>query len=152
MFYNEPNARWVSVIKSIHADERGVTDFKAIKVKIGPWFHIARLKEDFLHLNINMDTIFKKAVNGELTSFWNDIWIGDSPLKFAFGRLYALKTDKSCSVSSRCPSFDHTSSLTYRRHWRRSPCSGPKSTQLIELEELRAHFRLIYGPTSGHAS
>ena len=129
------------MIKSINGDERGLTDFKDMKVKTGPWFHIARLKEDFLRLNINMDTIFKKSVrNGELTSFWNDRWIGDSPLKLVFGRLYALETDKSCSVSSRCPSFDHTSGLVYRWHWRRSPRSGPKSTQLTKLEELTTHL------------
>ncbi|GJU88049.1 RNA-directed DNA polymerase, eukaryota, reverse transcriptase zinc-binding domain protein [Tanacetum coccineum] len=72
-FYNEPNALWVSVIKSIHGDEGGLSNFEAMKVKTGPWFHIARLKEDFLRLNININSIFKKSVcNEELTSFWND--------------------------------------------------------------------------------
>ncbi|GKD88941.1 RNA-directed DNA polymerase, eukaryota, reverse transcriptase zinc-binding domain protein [Tanacetum coccineum] len=80
--------------------------------------------------------------NEELTSFGNDRWIGDSPLKIAFGRLYALEIDKSCSVSSRCPSFDHTSILLYRWHWRRPPHSGPELTQLAELEELTAHLRV----------
>ncbi|GJW68364.1 hypothetical protein Tco_0122788 [Tanacetum coccineum] len=145
-FYNEPNALWVSVIKSIHGDEGGLTNFEAMKVKTGLWFHIARLKEDFLRLNINIDSIFKKSVrNGELTSFWNDRWIGNSTLKIAFGRLYALETDKSCSVSSRCPSFDHTSGLVYRCHWRRPPHGGPESTQLTELEELTTHLRVTDG-------
>ncbi|GKD07622.1 hypothetical protein Tco_1187307 [Tanacetum coccineum] len=145
-FYNEPNTLWVSVIKSIHGDEGGLTNFEAMKVKTGLWFHIARLKEDFLRLNINIDSIFKKSVrNRELTSFWNDRWIGNSTLKIAFGRLYALETDKSCSVSSRCPSFDHTSGLVYRCHWRRPPHGGPESTQLTELEELTTHLRVTDG-------
>ncbi|GJW85689.1 (E)-beta-ocimene synthase, chloroplastic-like protein [Tanacetum coccineum] len=68
-----------------------------------------------------------------------------TPLKLAFGRLHALKTDKSCSVSSRCLSFDHILGLVYRWHWRRSPRSGLESTQLTE-EELTAHLRLTDGP------
>ncbi|GJW42579.1 hypothetical protein Tco_0071378 [Tanacetum coccineum] len=125
-FYNEPNALWVSMIKSIQGDEGGLTNFKAMKVKSRPWFHIARLKEDFLHLNININLIFKKLVrNGELTSFWNDRWIGDSSLKIAFRRLYALETDKSCSI--------------------RPLHSGPESTKLTELEELTPHLRVTDG-------
>ncbi|GJT69517.1 RNA-directed DNA polymerase, eukaryota, reverse transcriptase zinc-binding domain protein [Tanacetum coccineum] len=150
-FYNEPNALWFSVIKSIHGDEGGLTNFEAMKVKTGPWFHIARLKEDFLGLNINIDTIFKKLVrNGELTSFWNDRCIGDSPLKFAIGRLYALDTDESCSVSSRYHSF--AQALCTDGIGEDLLVVGPNPLNLLNLKSLQPICASLMGTTFGLAS
>nr|GEX35549.1 RNA-directed DNA polymerase, eukaryota, reverse transcriptase zinc-binding domain protein [Tanacetum cinerariifolium] len=37
--------------------------------------------------------------NGSNTSFWKDLWIGDSRLCLAFPRLYALENNKDCTVA-----------------------------------------------------
>nr|GEY70953.1 RNA-directed DNA polymerase, eukaryota [Tanacetum cinerariifolium] len=38
---------------------------------------------------------------GKCTSFWNDLWIGDSLLKLSFPRLYALEEKKHISVADK---------------------------------------------------
>nr|GEV92479.1 RNA-directed DNA polymerase, eukaryota [Tanacetum cinerariifolium] len=38
---------------------------------------------------------------GTCTSFWNDLWIGDSLLKLSFPRLYALEEKKHISVADK---------------------------------------------------
>nr|GEW89377.1 RNA-directed DNA polymerase, eukaryota, reverse transcriptase zinc-binding domain protein [Tanacetum cinerariifolium] len=51
---------------------------------------------------INLHSYVKKKVgNGELTVFWEDAWLTDSPLKLTFPRLYALECDKDDSVAAK---------------------------------------------------
>nr|GEV98791.1 reverse transcriptase domain-containing protein [Tanacetum cinerariifolium] len=45
-------------------------------------------------------SIFKVG-KGTCTSFWNDLWIGDSLLKLSFPRLYALKEKKHIYVADK---------------------------------------------------
>ncbi|GJU76790.1 hypothetical protein Tco_1273860 [Tanacetum coccineum] len=47
----------------------------------------------------------KKVENGEATSFWNDVWLGDFPLKQTYPRLYFLELDKYVSVASQVESY-----------------------------------------------
>ncbi|GJR77131.1 putative RNA-directed DNA polymerase, partial [Tanacetum coccineum] len=50
--------------------------------KSGPWFRIAKLKEDLCKVGIDLPIIFKKKIgNGCDTRFWHDNWLGGSPLK-----------------------------------------------------------------------
>jgi hypothetical protein len=37
--------------------------------------------------------------NGENTSFWNDVWKGDVPLKLVFPKLYEYCRNRNCTVS-----------------------------------------------------
>ncbi|XP_039017176.1 uncharacterized protein LOC120148050 [Hibiscus syriacus] len=39
-----------------------------------------------------------KAGNGEAMEFWNDVWLGDVPLKILFPRLYVLSNNKAGKV------------------------------------------------------
>jgi hypothetical protein len=43
----------------------------------------------------------RKIGNGELTQFWNDVWITSSPLGVCFHRLYERCMDKDISIA-RC--------------------------------------------------
>ncbi|XP_071700540.1 uncharacterized protein [Rutidosis leptorrhynchoides] len=45
--------------------------------------------------------------SGRDTSFWNDKWIGDSPLRVKSPRLFRLEVDKSASVANRI-NLDHS--------------------------------------------
>ncbi|GJR16548.1 hypothetical protein Tco_0799200 [Tanacetum coccineum] len=47
----------------------------------------------------------KKVENGKATSFWNDVWLGDFPLKQTYPRLYFLELDKYVSVASQVESY-----------------------------------------------
>ncbi|GJR84504.1 RNA-directed DNA polymerase, eukaryota [Tanacetum coccineum] len=63
--------------------------------------------------------------NGEETSFWDDVWTSDSPLKLMFLRLYSLELDKTCSVAIKVRDTSLIASF------RRPPRGG------IEVDQLR---------------
>ncbi|GKA66783.1 ribonuclease H-like domain-containing protein [Tanacetum coccineum] len=67
--------------------------------------------------------------NGIRTSFWNDLWIGESILKLSFPRLYALENNKDSSVADKI-NDSITSSF---RHFVRG---GVESFQLDHLKVL----------------
>ena len=66
----------------------------------------------------------KKVGNGENTSFWNDIWLADCPLKMLYPRLYALELDKHASVAVKMR--DSSLILSFRR----PPRGGIEEEQL----------------------
>ncbi|GJV40575.1 RNA-directed DNA polymerase, eukaryota, reverse transcriptase zinc-binding domain protein [Tanacetum coccineum] len=71
-FKTQNNLLWTRVIKAIHGDKG--------RFGIGSK---------------------KKIGNGKDTSFWDDVWIGEIPLKFRFPRLYNLETNKHADVASK---------------------------------------------------
>ncbi|GJU33457.1 hypothetical protein Tco_1177046 [Tanacetum coccineum] len=73
---------------------------------------------------------YKKNVgNGELTSFWDDIWLADSPLKALYPRLYYLDLDKQSSVATKLRDSSLISSF------KRPPRGGIEEEQLKLLIE-----------------
>ncbi|GKV49670.1 hypothetical protein SLEP1_g56408 [Rubroshorea leprosula] len=64
--------------------------------------------------------------DGSKTSFWKDIWLGSSPLKLEFPRLFNLTLDKESTVANLKP----TNSESWNLQWRRSPFGR-------ELDELK---------------
>ncbi|GKB45506.1 hypothetical protein Tco_0896259 [Tanacetum coccineum] len=48
-FLIEDNALWCKVIRSIHGPQGGLHDASLIRSKSGPWYQIAKLKEDLLN-------------------------------------------------------------------------------------------------------
>jgi hypothetical protein len=37
--------------------------------------------------------------NGKDTLFWEDVWLGEVPLKMNFSQIYSYCADKQCTVS-----------------------------------------------------
>nr|GEY44124.1 cysteine-rich receptor-like protein kinase [Tanacetum cinerariifolium] len=96
-----------------------------------------------------------------------DYWVGDSPLKCSFPRLFGLETIKGCLVSDRTPSsiayptnvqLDNTMpphwsvttipGLTFHWSWRRPIRSGPELDELTDLMNLLAYLWLSDAPDS----
>ena len=103
---NENSALWHKVIRSIHGIDGGLNDFSSIKSKTGPWFRIAKLKEDLCKVGIDLPMVFKKKIgNGCDTRFWSDNWLGGPPLKVDFPRLFRLDSNPHCLVCDRSPTF-----------------------------------------------
>ncbi|GJR90004.1 RNA-directed DNA polymerase, eukaryota [Tanacetum coccineum] len=67
--------------------------------------------------------------NGRRTSFWNDLWIGDASLRFMFPRLYALDTNKVCTVADK---MDAPLTSSFRQTVR----GGAESQQLAHIFDL----------------
>ena len=68
--------------------------------------------------------IKKNVAIGETTSFWEELWLGDSPLKHAYPRLYSLELNKHISVASK---FSDGSLIA---SFRRPPRGGVEDDQL----------------------
>ncbi|PWA45087.1 RNA-directed DNA polymerase, eukaryota, Reverse transcriptase zinc-binding domain protein [Artemisia annua] len=103
-FHTENQAIWRKVICFIHGPLGGLNDNSSLRSNSGPRYHIVKRKDDLLKININLNTLFNiKLGNGRSTSFWNDIWIGDTPLVASFPRLYHLDKNPDCLFHDRNP-------------------------------------------------
>ncbi|GKA86928.1 hypothetical protein Tco_0808639 [Tanacetum coccineum] len=84
-FHTENHAFWCKIIRSIHGVDGGLNDTSLIKSKSGPWYRIAKLKDDLSKIGIDLPSIFKEKIgDGCSTRFWLDTWLGGSPLKDTF--------------------------------------------------------------------
>nr|GFA06375.1 RNA-directed DNA polymerase, eukaryota, reverse transcriptase zinc-binding domain protein [Tanacetum cinerariifolium] len=73
---------------------------------------------------------------GENTSFCDDIWRGDSALKYLYPRLYTLESCKDVKVTSKL------SDARLDFSFRRAPRGGAEEEQLIELSNQIKGFIL----------
>ncbi|GJT05143.1 putative RNA-directed DNA polymerase, eukaryota, reverse transcriptase zinc-binding domain protein [Tanacetum coccineum] len=105
-FLCETSSIWASIIKSIHGQHGGLQDISTIRNKSGAWYQIAKLNQDLTSYGIDLHTLFRlKIGNGESTSFWKDVWVGNSPLCNAFPRLFRLELHPLCRVCDRVPTL-----------------------------------------------
>ncbi|GJY78730.1 hypothetical protein Tco_0484531 [Tanacetum coccineum] len=96
-FHTENHAFWCKIIRSIHGVDGGLNDTSLIKSKSGPWYRIAKLKDDLSKIGIDLPSIFKKKIgDGCSNRFWLDTWLGGSPLKDTFPRLFRLDSNPAC--------------------------------------------------------
>ncbi|GJW19101.1 RNA-directed DNA polymerase, eukaryota [Tanacetum coccineum] len=80
---------------------RGALDNTSSYSRRSPWLDIVNEVRKLASKGIDLLSLVKKKVgNGEATSFWNDVWLGDFPLKQTYPRLYFLELDKHVSVAS----------------------------------------------------
>ncbi|GJZ37719.1 RNA-directed DNA polymerase, eukaryota, reverse transcriptase zinc-binding domain protein, partial [Tanacetum coccineum] len=129
-FKTQNNLLWTRVIKAIHGDKgRFGIGSKVFHKSI--WCDIVRevhaLKMQGFDTLIFMQ---KKIGNGKDTSFWDDVWIGEIPLKFRFPRLYNLETNKHADVASKLIQVNFSNSF------RRCPRGGVEQFQMGELTTL----------------
>ncbi|GJV11628.1 RNA-directed DNA polymerase, eukaryota [Tanacetum coccineum] len=163
-FHTENHAFWCKIIRSIHGVDGGLNDTSLIKSKSGPWYRIAKLKDDLSKIGIDLPSIFKKKIgDGCSNRFWLDTWLGGSPLKDTFPRLFRLDSNPACLVCNRCPTFHplpHVSSaatshsaltptppvgLIFNWAWSRPIRSNLELCELSELCSLVAHLHHCYG-------
>nr|GEX78578.1 RNA-directed DNA polymerase, eukaryota [Tanacetum cinerariifolium] len=72
---------------------------------------------------------FFNVGNGDNTSFWNDVWLVEVPLKLLFLRLYALELDRHSSVAVKLR--DRSLNMSFRR----TPRGGIEEEQLQLLRD-----------------
>ncbi|GJU22799.1 hypothetical protein Tco_1156141 [Tanacetum coccineum] len=71
-------SRFISAIYGI----RGALDNSSSYSRRSPWLDIVHEVRKLASKGIDLLSLVKKKVgNGEATSFWNDVWLGDFPLK-----------------------------------------------------------------------
>ncbi|GJZ49771.1 hypothetical protein Tco_0603961 [Tanacetum coccineum] len=98
-----------------------------------PWIDIIREFDTLSRKGIDLHSHVKKKVgNGEHTSFWDDVWLPESPLKHIYPRLFALECDKHASVAGK---FRYSSLIA---SFRRAPRGGIEEEQLHLLVDRAA--------------
>ncbi|XP_071705025.1 uncharacterized protein [Rutidosis leptorrhynchoides] len=89
-------------------------------------------------LDILFWSSFSKTVrDGSLTSFWEDLWIGDSKLSEKFPRLYRLDS-RGVLVRDRVDTAESALKITF--DWSRVP-SGKTESELNKLVELLTGYK-----------
>ncbi|KAJ0611749.1 putative RNA-directed DNA polymerase [Helianthus annuus] len=108
---------WAKVVTSIHSHARS-WDFLPARVSFGGvWVGIVKtVKKPFL--GTDRFRHFMKGVvgNGSSLLFWSDPWLNKDPLRFCFPNLFALESDKNCSVRDRivCPRSNPSASWQWK--------------------------------------
>ncbi|PWA89944.1 cytochrome P450 [Artemisia annua] len=109
---------------------------KLQNLKSGPWYQIARLKEDLIPNGINLSDLFSKKIgNGESTKFWLDKWMGGSPLNELYPRLFRLDLNQHCLVRDRAPTTINTptvASVTVPADPGTAPVLAPRTLTLSQ--------------------
>ncbi|XP_071729052.1 uncharacterized protein [Rutidosis leptorrhynchoides] len=102
------------------------------KISWVKWDIVIRLRID--NLGVNLKTSFKiKIGDGKSTSFWNDCWISDVPLKVKLKRLAYLESNINDIIFERvCGEGDR---VTGSWRWIRPP-TGRTDAEFRELNEL----------------
>nr|GEZ18883.1 RNA-directed DNA polymerase, eukaryota, reverse transcriptase zinc-binding domain protein [Tanacetum cinerariifolium] len=119
-FISSDNSLWFRFIKCMH----GSTLSKLSPFRFSFWNSIIR--EVYLLKDLGIDLISHCHIcvgNGLCMQFWNKVWIGDTPLRVLFPRVYALEINKDCTVADKMQ-YSVTSSL------RRTVRGGVEAFQL----------------------
>ncbi|GKE42028.1 hypothetical protein Tco_1469312, partial [Tanacetum coccineum] len=139
-FHTENHAFWCKIIRSIHGVDGGLNDTSLIKYKSGPWYRITKLKDELSNIGIDLPSIFKKKIgDGCSTHFWLDTWLGGSPLKDTFPRLFRLESNPACLVCNRCPTFHPLPHVSSAATSHSAPTPTPPRWSDLQLGLEQAH-------------
>lgn len=101
-FFSEKESLWKSVIqcKYKYSNLLEITELQIPKSG-GPWRNIcASILNNLEAKKLALTGIRKKIENGRSSFFWHDQWVGDSPLKTVFPRLYAISAQQNATIES----------------------------------------------------
>jgi len=96
----EKEGLWYRVLRARYGEEWG--RLKEGGSQDSPWWRsICRIREGLGEgVGRWFDNNVRRVVgDGNVTLFWQDIWVGEVPLKLKFPRLYELANNKMCSVT-----------------------------------------------------
>jgi hypothetical protein len=116
----EDHTVWKEVLRSKYGGS--VVGKPNLGDKSKPWFSSLWWK-DICSIGTNLDTnwflrdVTKKLGNGLHTCFWSDVWVGETPLKDRFPRLFSISTQKEVSVAGVRKNINGASS--WDLNWRR---------------------------------
>ncbi|GJU21172.1 RNA-directed DNA polymerase, eukaryota, reverse transcriptase zinc-binding domain protein [Tanacetum coccineum] len=126
-FTTQKGSLWASVDKAIH-DVDGKIDSGSKNGHNSIGRVIVQEMEAFKAQGIDMFSCMqKKLCNSANTSFWDDVWRGDTTLKQRFHRLYALELNKKIDVAYKLSQESLINSFC------RFPRSGVEQTQMMDL-------------------
>ncbi|GJX18791.1 zinc finger, CCHC-type containing protein [Tanacetum coccineum] len=86
-FYNESDSLWGRVIRSIHGPQGGLLDTSIIRSKSGPWYNIAKLRDDLQLRGIDDEDYSKPSHDGYKNTIELPVGNNVVPLRFDTIRL-----------------------------------------------------------------
>lgn len=94
-YQKEPDAKWRNIIKDKYGESKLKWDTKVTKLKYdsGIWRGVTNRMKSFYK------GILHKVGKGDRTSFWEDHWLGDMPLKTTFPNLCNVSRNKNNVVN-----------------------------------------------------
>ncbi|GJR56771.1 RNA-directed DNA polymerase, eukaryota, reverse transcriptase zinc-binding domain protein [Tanacetum coccineum] len=152
-FHLEKNSLLRHVVTSIHGPLGGlnVKNPTVIQSCLSPWFSIISLNKYLPQPQVNLNNIFyKKNGDGCSTYFWSENWIGGSPLKLLYPRLYLLETSQSFKVMKRCNNANGQKTRSWA--WRRLIRGGLEATQFNDLLVLLEGFDVVDKPNTSECN
>nr|GEU92855.1 hypothetical protein [Tanacetum cinerariifolium] len=127
---NENKMSWV---KSIYGQSGGVYNEPSHRPKHSTWASIVSLVHRLKDKGIDLLSFCSKQIdNGESTRFWEDIWVGNAPLRIQFPRIYNWESERNCLIANRIP-FPLSNWSSARR---RPPREGAEMTQFDALKDI----------------
>ncbi|GJW89035.1 RNA-directed DNA polymerase, eukaryota, reverse transcriptase zinc-binding domain protein [Tanacetum coccineum] len=127
---------WANFIKAIHG-VKGNIDESNPNIRGSIWQELVREFSSLKAKGIDCVSYIKRKLgNGENTSFWEDIWLGDSALKSTHPRLFALETRNDITVAGKMG----LASLYFS--FRRIPRGGVEDEQLKNLVSITSQVLL----------
>ncbi|GJU82120.1 RNA-directed DNA polymerase, eukaryota [Tanacetum coccineum] len=125
-FLSRDNSLWARIIHAIH----GLNGQELFASHSSTWSSIVKEINILKTQGIDIISHCKIRVgNGRSTSFWNDLWIGDSCFRYKFPRLYALDINKECTVADKMVA-------SFTSSFRREVRGGAESLQLTQILDL----------------
>ncbi|GJY59135.1 RNA-directed DNA polymerase, eukaryota [Tanacetum coccineum] len=126
-FVSQESSLWSRFIKSIYG-ESGFLDRTIPTSRQSIWLDILKEVANLKNKGIDLMSYCRKKVgNGADTIFWDEVWIGEQPLKIQFPRMYALELRKKMSI------VDKMSYANIADTFRRLPMGGEESEQYIDI-------------------
>nr|GEW77947.1 RNA-directed DNA polymerase, eukaryota, reverse transcriptase zinc-binding domain protein [Tanacetum cinerariifolium] len=122
---------WAKVIRSIHGEDNNLC--KNIKQSYPSiWLDIVHEAVFLKNQGSDLCSFIHKKGNGIDTSFWDDVWKGDTNFKSFYSRIYALESCKSITVAEKMSHENLGFSL------RRNPRGG------IEKEKFKSASHVFF--------
>ncbi|GJS86196.1 RNA-directed DNA polymerase, eukaryota, reverse transcriptase zinc-binding domain protein [Tanacetum coccineum] len=144
-FFTQNTSLWAKVIKAIHGDDGKVgknakSSFPSI------WLDIVHEMELLKKRDIDIVNCIKiKLGNGDNTTFWEDVWHGDTAFKNLYPRMYALESCKVVDVATKLAYSSLDSSF------RRVPRGGVEQEQYIEVATKTRWVKVVPIKVNVHA-
>ncbi|GJS74599.1 RNA-directed DNA polymerase, eukaryota [Tanacetum coccineum] len=126
---------------------KGFLDNSRIPLRCSPWLDIVLEFKSLAFKGIDLFSFVKKVGNGEDTSFWDDHWLTDSPLKIMYPRLFLLELNKQATIAYKLR--DSSIVASFRREPRGGKFSVKSARTFIDncllpkLEVLRRWIKVI---------
>ncbi|GJS09155.1 hypothetical protein Tco_0365951 [Tanacetum coccineum] len=116
---------------------KGALDISiSLPSRCSPWLNILRKFRRLSQKGTDLFSFVKKVGNGEGTSFWEDHWLSNLPLKHLYPKVFRLELEKHVTVASKLRDMSLISSI------RRAPRGGTEEDQFRLLRASVAHILL----------